>query len=103
MSSPERPIRLSLKARQDFIDILRYTGERWGESQMEIYRGKLDAALRLIACNPAAGHRDDRLPELYRLFLVGSHVVVYRDDSRAIGIARILHQRMHLPQHVLAN
>ena len=25
-----RPIKLSPKARQDFIDILRYTGETWG-------------------------------------------------------------------------
>ena len=30
MSSRSLPIRLSRKARQDFIDILRYTGETWG-------------------------------------------------------------------------
>jgi len=29
---------LSPKAKQDFIDILRYTGETWGESQLLAYR-----------------------------------------------------------------
>jgi plasmid stabilization system protein ParE len=28
------PLKLAPKARQDFIDILRYTGETWGEPQL---------------------------------------------------------------------
>ena len=31
------PLKLSPKARQDFIDILRYTGETWGEKQALCY------------------------------------------------------------------
>jgi toxin ParE1/3/4 len=38
MSSRSLPLRLSRKARQDFIDILRYTGETWGEIQLGPYR-----------------------------------------------------------------
>ncbi len=34
------PLKLSPKARQDFIDILRYTGETWGEQQLKVYRGE---------------------------------------------------------------
>ncbi len=36
MSSPEetRKIVLSLRARRDFIDILRFTGETWGQRQL---------------------------------------------------------------------
>ncbi len=45
MSSPKQhPLKLSPKARQDFIDILRYTGETWGEAQLLIYRDKLNDA-----------------------------------------------------------
>ena len=32
---------LSPKAHQDFIDILRYTGETWGEKQLLAYRDKI--------------------------------------------------------------
>ncbi len=44
MSFRNAPVRLSPKARQDFIDILRYTGETWGEAQLLIYRDKLNDA-----------------------------------------------------------
>ena len=33
-------------------------------------------------------------------YTVGSHVIVYRARADAIGIARILHQRMSLAKHV---
>ena len=32
------PVKLAPKARQDFIDILRYTGETWGQAQLLAYR-----------------------------------------------------------------
>ncbi len=56
MSSRSVPVRLSRKARQDFIDILRYTGEQWGEAQLEVYRDKIDDALQAIGRNPESGH-----------------------------------------------
>lgn len=101
MSSPERArkIVLSPRARQDFIDILRYTGETWGQGQLHVYRDKINDALQLLARNPAVGHTSPELPETHRLYFVGSHVVVYRDQETAIAIVRILHQRMSLGLH----
>lgn len=71
MSSPEhrRKIVLSPRARQDFIDILRYTGETWGREQLHLYRDKLDDALRLIARNPEMGHRSPELTAAARQIL----------------------------------
>lgn len=43
------PLKLAPKARQDFIDILRYTGETWGPAQLLIYRDKINDALRRSA------------------------------------------------------
>ncbi len=60
MSRPEIAIKLSPRAQQDFIDILRYTGENWGERQLEIYRFR----------------------------------------NNALGIIRILHQRMSFMRHL---
>ena len=61
MSFPKPlPLELSPRARQDFIDILRYTGETWGPKQLLIYRDKLDAALQAISSNPQTGAAAER-------------------------------------------
>ena len=93
-------LRLSPIARDDFIGILRYTGETWGHDQLVAYRDKLDGALQAIARNPALGHRRDDLPTTHQAYLVGSHVIVYRVEADSVGVVRILHQRMSLPRHV---
>ena len=100
MSSPEYRLALSPKAEQDIENILRHTGETWGQAQLFTYRDNLAEALTTIRDNPAIGHTSDELPETHRLFLVGSHVIVYRLRPQVIWIVRILHQRMSLRQHV---
>ena len=94
------PLKLSPIAQQDFVDILRYTGETWGQNQLQAYRDKINDALQAICHNPELGHRHDDLPPTHMAYLVGSHVIVYRTDADSIGIVRILHQRMSLARHV---
>jgi toxin ParE1/3/4 len=99
-SPPEFRLVLSPKAQQDIENILRYTGEQWGEKQIPIYRDKLTGALEALLGNPASGHTTGELPETHRLYPVGSHVIVYRVQADVIGVIRILHKRMSLPLHV---
>jgi toxin ParE1/3/4 len=99
-SSPEYRLVLSPKAQQDIENILRYTGEQWGEKQIPIYREKLTGSLEALLGNPASGHASAELPETHRLCPVGSHVIVYRVRADVIGVIRILHKRMSLPLHV---
>lgn len=94
------PLKLSPKAQQDFIDILRYTGETWGQTQLLAYRDKINDALTAIGHNPQLGHRRDDLPPTHLAYLVGSHIIVYRTDTDSIGVVRILHQRMSVPKHL---
>jgi toxin ParE1/3/4 len=94
------PLKLAPKARQDFIDILRYTGETWGPEQLLVYRSKLDTALKDISMHPQAGRSRDELPQTHRAYLVGSHVIVYRIGADSVGVVRILHQRISLARHV---
>lgn len=96
MSSRSLPVRLSRKARQDFIDILHFTGETWGPHQLEAYRDKIDDALQAIGRNPDLGHKREDLPVTHRAYLVGAHVIVYRIEDQGLGVVRILHQRMSL-------
>jgi len=53
-----------------------------------------------IARNPQIGRRDEALPETYRLYFVGSHVIVYRIQNETLEVIRILHQRMRIPRHI---
>jgi len=48
------PLPLVPKARQDFIDILRYTGETWGPAQWLVYRSRINDALQAIRTNRQA-------------------------------------------------
>ncbi len=94
------PLKLSPKARQDFVDILRYTGETWGQNQFLVYRDKINDTLEAIGQTPELGHCRDDLPSTHLAYLVGSHIIVYRVNVDSIGIVRILHQRMSLAKHV---
>lgn len=99
------PLKLSPKALQDIEDILRCTGETWGEPQLLIYRDKIDSALLAIGQNFELGHPRSDLPPTHLAYLVGSHVIIYRAlpnkaHAASIGIVRILHQRMSFPRHV---
>jgi plasmid stabilization system protein ParE len=55
MSSAEFQLDLSPQAQRDLIDILRYTGKKWGLDQLLAYRDKLNEALRLLKQNPEIG------------------------------------------------
>ncbi len=100
MPSPDYSLTLSPKAEQDIENILRYTGEAWGEKQLLIYRDKLADALEMLRANPAIGHQTPPLPETHRLYPLGSHVIVYRTNEFVIGVIRILHQRMSVTRHL---
>jgi toxin ParE1/3/4 len=100
MSLPEFQLELSPRAQQDIVEILRHTGYTWGREQLLIYRDQLDEALRLLSVRPDIGHPSDHLPATYRLYPVGSHVIVYRTQGSVVGVARILHQRMNWTQHL---
>jgi toxin ParE1/3/4 len=86
--------------RQDLIDILRFTVETSGKRQLHTYRDRINDALQAIGRNPAIGQHSQALPETHRLYLVGAHVIVYRDQASSIAAVRILHQRISLMRHV---
>lgn len=93
-------ITLSPRAKQDFIDILRYTGETWGMAQLITYRDKINEALQVIGTHPQRGRLRSDLPPTYFSYSVGSHVIVYRLEDSEIAVVRILHQRMDLGTHL---
>ena len=100
MSSREAQLKLSPAAQKDIANVLQYTGERWGHSQLLAYRDKIDEALMRLAGNAGLGHQSAELPATHRLYFVGSHVIVYRTRDEVTEVVRILHQRMSVLRHV---
>jgi len=94
------PLRLAPRARQDFIDILHYTGVTWGRLQLVSYRDQLNAGLQAIQSNPRIGHGRSDLPPNHLAYPVGSHIIIYRVGVDHIGVVRILHQRMSPARHL---
>lgn len=101
MSSPNKyTLSLTQEAESDFIDVLVYTAQQWGEEKLQEYDASLCHALDVVKDNPLLGYRHSLLPEDYRCFNVRKHVLVYQIKSSHIYVLRILHQRMNLSDHV---
>ena len=94
--------RLSRIADEDLLSIFRYTLETWGEDQLWIYLGLLEAGRDFIAENPfgtGSKSRED-LAAGCRIFRVGKHYLIYRVKDTHIEIARILHESMDFETQV---
>ena len=101
MSSQNKyTLSLTQEAEDDFIDILVYTAQRWGEEKQKEYDASLCQAFEVIKNNPFLGYRQTLLPEDHRCFNVRKHVLVYQIEGSRIFVLRILHQRMNLSKHI---
>ena len=66
----------------------------WGEERTVQYLADLAAGLRRIGGNPAIGSFfGPEKPDLRRL-RVGRHIIFYRDETDAVAVLRVLHERM---------
>ncbi len=94
------PVRVSALAEADLIGIWRYTAERWGSEQADVYLDGFEAAFRRLAAQPAMGARRDAVREGYRVLFVGDHAVYYRVTAAAVQVIRVLHGRMDPERHL---
>jgi toxin ParE1/3/4 len=105
-------VRLTAAAEGDFLDILRWTAEQFGEAQARAYGGTLSGALEALTEGSAVigvKARDDIGKGLFTLHVArrgrrGRHFVVFRighDQGReVIEVLRLLHDAMDLPRHL---
>ena len=95
-----RRLVLTDEAQEDYQDILLHTLEKWGETQLEIYDALLDKALNSIKEDPRLGKKNRQLPLTYRVYHVGRHYIVFREEGEDVIIVRILHDQMDLKRHI---
>ncbi|MBV1920814.1 MAG: type II toxin-antitoxin system RelE/ParE family toxin [Pseudomonadales bacterium] len=86
---------LTQKAKNDLIDIARYTEKKWGLVQRNVYIKQFDDCFHLLAENAFAGKECSNIKKDYRKFPQGSHIIFYTSGERSnIRIVRILHKNM---------
>ena len=92
-------IKVTAKARNDLLEIGRFTESKWGRSQRNHYLKQMDEAFNLIGDSPKIGKDRSHVLTGYRSFQQGSHVIYYR-ESETIEIIRVLHERMDVERHI---
>lgn len=92
---------LTRKAKEDLKEIARYTQERWGREQRDLYLRLLDGCFRQLAGKPSQGSDCSEIRAGYRKLIAGRHIIFYRQSAGdKIEIVRILHGRMDIEIHL---
>ena len=90
---------LAKRARQDLIEIRRYTVTRWGKEQARKYISQIRKCADDLANHRLPGKlREDIAPDL-KSYHVGRHVIFYVESKIGIDIARVLHDSMDFLRH----
>ena len=95
-----------VEAEKDFVRILKYTADTFGEWQASIYKAKLTDAIAALESGPDAPgsvSRDEILPNLRSLHVARHrrHFIMYRATTgQVIEVVRILHDAMDLARHI---
>jgi len=86
---------ISNEAKNDLRSIARFTENRWGKQQRNLYLQQLDDAFQLLGKTTSIGIECNQIREGYRKFPQGSHIIFYKSGKTSnIFIVRILHKSM---------
>ena len=99
-SEVPKQVRITSKARNDLVEIGKYTELHWGSAQKVRYRREIMASIRQLRDMPGLGVARLELHEDQRSHPVGKHVVYYRNTANLLVIDRILHQGMEPTLHL---
>lgn len=100
-----RTFRLTRRAEESLIEIARWTVEKFGLHQANIYEAELLSRCEAIV-NGHAHSRScsilvDDVADL-RYLRAGEHFLVFLDRPEEVIIVDILHSRSNLPRHIAA-
>ena len=88
---------LTPPAKDDLREIRRFIGKDNPDAALRVVAA-LRKRCRMLARRPYIGHtRTDLLPEEYRIFPVGSYLVVYRPETKPLQIIRFWHAARGTP------
>lgn len=88
------------QAQEDLIDIWRYTYEKWGEAQADLYLDDLENALQLLAHEPLICRKREELTPPVRIHHTHKHLVIYIEIESGIRLIRVLHESCDYETHL---
>jgi toxin ParE1/3/4 len=84
-------------AKADLKEIAKFTQNRWGHEQRNLYLQMLDVSFHQLAANPLKGKDCSDIRIGYRKIIAGSHVIFYRQTLvDMIEIVRVLQGHMDI-------
>lgn len=89
---------LATGAVADWLEIVRYTKQKWGQTQAQRYREELDLALQQLGLAPSRGRSRETIAAGLRSFPVAQHIAFYIERKDRIIVLRILHPRMNVDE-----
>ena len=99
MSAPEFRLELTESAKADFRDLLSFTLQTWGESQLIEYKNKINKALSDIADKPNIGRKRHGL----MVYSTGRQMIFYCMEKTTLYVLHILHERMDAVRYLPDN
>jgi len=95
----EKSLVFTPAAHADLVAIWHYTAEHWGVHQAERYADDIQSACHALATGKRLGRPVD-VRVGYLKYLVGSHVIYFRDQNERLDVIRILHGKMDAERHL---
>lgn len=90
--------KLTNEAISDLKKIGRYTEQKWGKKQRNIYLKQLDGAFKRLGQHPLMGRKVDEILLNAKSLPEGYHNIIYQDQNDYILIIRVLHGRMKIEE-----
>jgi len=91
---------ISNLAQQDLAAIEKYTRDKWGVHQADIYLEQIQAKVFSLLEQPYLGTTRADISSGYRCLQEGKHLIFYYLEQEAINIIGIPHSRMDLKKHL---
>ena len=95
-----RNCKFSKQADKDIENIHTYTYINFGQKQAQIYSTNLFNKIQSIVADEIRGRKADFIKQGIKKLEVGSHIILYKEQSNSILIVRILHKSMDARRHI---
>ncbi len=93
---------LTRRAKADLKAIAKFTEQRWGRTQRNVYIKQFDDTFHMLTDTPSIGKECGYIKPSYQKFPQGSHVIFYKiSSSEEIEIIRILHKSMDITSDLI--
>lgn len=89
-----KKLSFSKATRADIVSIGRYTQQKWGKKQRDLYIDNLFAVFEQLCISPNFGKPCDELCVGMRSFHVKKHVIYYFVKEKDLYVAGVLHESM---------